>query len=209
MGIRTKDIKKSATIAQFAQHVPLVLPPGNTTFFAAAVAAASINPPFAFTLAARAHGGASAISFAVGGTATTFTSSFSLTLQLIGRDENHQPISEIVTLVGTGAATAVTTNQFFSSLDSATVLSEVGDVSTLTGPTFSIGCADGTSTRIPNPYRGVPAANLTLIAAGGAALIAATSTAPHTALVVPNTVAQVRLIFVGIFGQDPTSFLEL
>lgn len=209
MGIRTKDIKKSSTAWPWLSHTPIILPPGSATFHAAAVARTSIVTGFAFTLAQRASGGSCTLSLVLA-TATDFTSAFAVSVLLVGRDENHEPIAETVTITGNGtAAQVVTSLQFFSSLDSATVTAVTGNVAGIgTALTFSIGTSDGTSSRIPNPYRGVPAANLNLIAAGGVASIAATSTAPHTTLVVPNTTNQVRLVFCGIFGVDPKSFLE-
>jgi len=209
MGIRTKDIKKTATIAQFAQHIPLILPPGSATFFAAATARTNIVLGFAFTLAGRAHGAVGAVHLNLA-TATDFTNAFSVSVLLTGRDENHEAITETVTITGNGtAAQTVASNTLFSSLDSAVVTSVTGNVAGIgTALTFSLGSADTASCKVPNPYRGVPAASMQIIALGTVATIAATSVAPHNFLTVPNTTNQVRICAVGIFGQDPRSFLE-
>ena len=215
MAIRTKDIKKTATIAQIAYHTPILVPPDVAALYGAAAAAASMVAGFAFTVAGRAWGGASSVAI-VATTATGFTGGMTLSVLVTGRDENHDVYSETITITGNAAATqSASSNGLFSSVDSMVVVAVSGGTAG-SGATFQIGTGAGTAgslIKIPNPYRGVPATSLVgyFSGAGIAAPMTLTSSAPHNVLTYASqvTVNQVRMGIMGIFGQDPRSFMEL
>ena len=216
MAHRTSNIEKSSTMWPLLSHTPILLPPSNAALYAAAVAAAtSAVAGFSFTMAQRAWGGASSIDI-VATTATGFTSGMTLVFQVVGRDENHEPISEFITFTGNAAATQRSTSVgLYSSVDSVTTFAITAGTPSGSGALFGVGVATATAgdtAKIPNPYRGVPATSLacwSMFTAFGSATLSATSVAPHTALtVVLGTTNQVRVASVGIFGQDPRSFLE-
>lgn len=162
MGITLKEIERKSFISNALRHPTLWLPPNNVAAFVASTAMSALVGPFpqALTLVlVRPIGNAANVTI----TATTgagFGAGEIILFEVSGKDENYDPVTELISMEGTGGATQTVSGvQLFHYIDSIRVLSLTGAVAA-SGASFSVGIGNGTtdftqfggsSIRIPHP----------------------------------------------------------
>lgn len=164
MGITLKEIEKNSFLRQPSVFPVFWLPPNAAAHYVVSASLATLNValPLSLTLAAaRNVGSAANVSINVT-TGATFDSNFRFVVEVVGFDENRDPQTELIEIVGTGGATQIVSGLLlFSWVTSMRVISTVGNYAAHAA-SFSVGIGNGTtnfglgSLRVPHPIPGLP-----------------------------------------------------
>jgi hypothetical protein len=177
MGITAQEIDRDSFLGVPARHPTFWLPPNLVTLYTAVIAMSTLPASFTVALpqtlqAARAQAGAANVTVQVT-TGATFTSAMTIVFQIVGFDENWDPITEIMSLTGTAAGTLSQSGVgLFSHVTSITVVGITGAVSgTLASFSFGIGdsaaaLGTGVAIRLQHPLPGAPVTAFLIIPTG-------------------------------------------
>jgi len=170
-GNTINQTERQSILSHFTLHGSITLPPHDNDFYATAVAGNLLVPGFAFTLLRQGFGWASNVWLTntahTTGPEPLDTNDF-VTVNVIGVDENYDPVNELITLSQAnqsllgGTTAAAWGNVCFSRIDSATVVASNGLVA---GETIAlgIGLEGGVTTpaiRVPHLLPGRAATNV-------------------------------------------------
>lgn len=221
--VRTSNLDRGTAMGYLARH-PLILLPSNVTNNWASVQAAAGLTATTYTVfptrtAFGVNGGAVGNVTVNITTPAGFVSTMTLSIEVSGKDENFNPVTEIINCVGNGSATAFAGQQLFSEVGVIRYASIGAVAFSGSGASVLIGSGDGVSTSatilIPNLFPTLPASSISLIANGANPNAAASYIAVPSAALPDGkggfrawrcstnygTAATVRLAHVVITGQ--------